>query len=197
MKIGIDFDNTIADYTGVFYSVALDLGWIPKKTGNSKAAVKDYFIQHDQERKWTQLQGIVYGKEIHHARPYTYSLEALKKLKEQGHTLYLISHKTRYPIIGDKVNFHNAATKWLSCNGFINSTDAPFELKQLFFNETQKEKVIKIKELECDVFIDDLQKIFDHTEYPHECQGILFNPQTKEKNSCTAVCWADISNLLC
>ncbi|MBQ4846330.1 HAD family hydrolase [Pseudoalteromonas sp. MMG005] len=197
MKIGIDFDNTIADYTGVFYNVALDLGWIPKETGNSKPAVKYYFIQQNQETRWTQLQGIVYGKEIHHARPYPHSLEVLKLLKEQGHTLFLVSHKTRYPIIGDKVNFHNAATEWLSNNGFINSTDAPLELERLFFNETLKKKVRKIRELQCDAFIDDLQKIFNHTEYPHECKAILFDPLTKEKNSNTAACWADISNLLC
>ena len=37
----------------------------------------------------------------------------MKQLKNLGHELSIISHKTLYPIIGDKVNFHQAALQWL------------------------------------------------------------------------------------
>ncbi|KZN70559.1 hypothetical protein [Pseudoalteromonas luteoviolacea] len=197
MIIGIDFDNTIADYTGVFYRVARELDWIPAEVGQSKAQVKAYFISQDQEPKWTELQGIVYGKEIGQARPYNHALSSLKTLQEQGHTLYLVSHKTRYPIIGDKIDFHQAAKTWLTHNGFVGTSDAPFEESSLFFNATLDEKVNKIDQLNCDAFVDDLEKVLTHPRFPQGCKGILFQPDMRQIERNQATNWREVTSLLC
>ncbi|KZN47182.1 hypothetical protein [Pseudoalteromonas luteoviolacea] len=197
MIIGIDFDNTIADYTGVFYRVALQLGWISADIGQSKTEVKDYFIQQNREPKWTELQGIVYGKEIGQAVPYDGALKCLQSLKEQGHTLYLVSHKTRYPIIGSKVDFHLAAKNWLATNNFIGQINAPFEEDTLFFNETLDTKVNKIKELKCDVFIDDLEKVLTHSDFPTSCQALLFQPNLSNDQSNHITHWHEVNAQLC
>lgn len=196
MIIGIDFDNTIANYTGVFHQVALALDWIPQKIGRTKTDVKNYFINQNQEAKWTELQGIVYGKEIYQARPYKGCIQVLKELKAQGNMLYLVSHKTRYPIIGEKVDFHRAAIAWLQINDLIGSEQAPFSLDTLFFNETLQSKVNKVAELKCHVFIDDLEKVLLHQDFPSNCTGILFNPLASIANYSTATCWAEVSHLL-
>ena len=70
MRIGIDFDNTLVNYYGVFYNTAVSLGWIEPGIGESKNSVKSFFIERDQEPKWTELQGIVYGKTIAQAKPF-------------------------------------------------------------------------------------------------------------------------------
>ncbi|ESP90419.1 MULTISPECIES: hypothetical protein [Pseudoalteromonas] len=197
MIIGVDFDNTIANYTGVFYQVALDLGWIPKQTGKSKQEVKQYFISQDNEKKWTELQGIVYGKEISNAKPYPESLTHLKALKAQGHQLKLISHKTKYPIIGDKVNFHDAAKGWLETHGFVNCPNAPFDPEQVFFNETKDKKVMLIESLACDFFIDDLESILLHKHFPAACKGILFSPdKVSQSPHLQAQAWTQIPALI-
>jgi hypothetical protein len=177
MIIGVDFDNTIADYTGVFYNVALDLGWIPVSVGQSKNEVKAYFIERGTEPKWTELQGIVYGKEIHRAKPYQHCLAALQMLKSKGHSLFLVSHKTRYPIIGDKIDLHLAAQSWLHQNNFIGEDSSIFTPDTLFFNETKDLKLAKISELNCDIFIDDLESILTHEKFPSECKAILFKQE--------------------
>lgn len=176
MIIGIDFDNTIADYTGVFYDVATDLGWLPTNVGTSKNEVKSYFIDNDIEDKWTELQGIVYGKEITRAKPYANCVEVLKQLHAQGHQLYIISHKTKYPIIGEKVNFHIAATNWLKANAIIGQENSPVSNENVFFNETKEQKLDRAGHLKCDVFLDDLPSILQHEKFPQNCQGVLFNP---------------------
>ena len=195
MIIGIDFDNTIADYTGVFYDVALDLGWIPVNVGQSKSEVKAYFIEQNNEPRWTELQGIVYGKEISRARPYAGCLDTLRKLKAKGHQLALISHKTRYPIIGEKVNFHEAATNWLKSNKFIDSEDAPFTSNALFYNEQLDLKVSKIAELNCDFFIDDLKRVLEHPTFPDNCKPIFFSPHQKEEGSISH--WKEVTDIIC
>lgn len=180
MKIGIDFDNTIADYTGVFHAVATDLGWLPADVGVSKNEVKSYFIDNNIEPKWTELQGIVYGKEINKAKPYSYCLDILRQLQEQGHELYIISHKTKYPIIGEKVNFHIAATHWLEANAIVGQNDSPVAIEDVFFNETKEQKLARIEQLDCDVFIDDLPSILQHQAFPANCKPILFNPKDRK-----------------
>jgi hypothetical protein len=176
MHIGIDFDNTIADYSVAFYQVAKKLNWIPIHTGQSKSAVKEYFINQDIEPKWTELQGIVYGKEIHQAKPYKGCLAAMIKLKKAGHSISIISHKTKYPIIGNKVNFHKAAINWLKENGIITTSAASISVENVYFNQTKDEKIKCIADLKCDVFIDDLENIFSHSLFPTNCKKILFNP---------------------
>ena len=177
MIIGVDFDNTIANYTGVFHRVATQLGWLTADVGESKNEVKAYFIDNDTEAKWTELQGIVYGKEINQAHPYQDCLAQLQELKAKGHQLKLISHKTKYPIIGEPVDFHQAATDWLQDRGFVGGDDSPLVADDLFFNQTLTEKVEKIAALNCQYFIDDLPKVLAHPSFPTDCSKILFQPQ--------------------
>ncbi len=196
MIIGIDFDNTIADYTGVFYSVAMNLGWLPKEIGQSKEDVKAYFINAGNESKWTELQGIVYGKEINLAKPYPECLEVLQELKLQGHTLKLISHKTRYPIIGEKVNFHIAAKCWLSSNQFIQCTNAPFEAFHLYFKETKTLKLQTINELNCDIFIDDLYSVLSDPLFPSRTKKIHFTSNITASAIIKSNSWIEISKII-
>ncbi|QTH71045.1 HAD family hydrolase [Pseudoalteromonas xiamenensis] len=193
MKIGIDFDNTIVDYTGVFYTVAMDLGWLPEGVGNSKKAVKDYFINSQQEARWTELQGLVYGKFIFLAKPYSHCLSVLQDLKSRNVQLYLISHKTKYPFIGEKTDLHLSAMNWLQKNGFIGTTQAPFLLEHVYFNEKKEDKINLIGELGCEVFLDDLPEILTHTRFPQRCAGILFSPELTDEQSDSVTSWSEFN----
>lgn len=198
MRIGIDFDNTIVDYTGIFYRAALKRNWIPKEVGNNKSDVRQYFIKNNNERQWTTLQSIVYGEDIKHAAPYPYVKKIIDELITQGHTLYIISHKTQFPIIGEKLNFHTAALNWLKVNKFITLPDAPFKKSDVFFNETIEDKINCIKEKKCDVFIDDLPKIFESELFPSTTNKILFDPYGYHKKSVAKLnkikCWSEFNS---
>ncbi|RJE75756.1 hypothetical protein BGP78_15505 [Pseudoalteromonas sp. MSK9-3] len=193
MIIGIDFDNTIADYTGVFHEVARKLGWIPPHIGQSKTQVKEFFITQNQEPKWTELQGIVYGSHITLAPAYQHCLDVLKQLKQQGHKLIIISHKTKYPIIGEPTDLHQAATHWLKEKGFTECGTAPINVNDIYFNETKSEKVEQIKLNKCDVFIDDLEEILAHDQFPKQCKKILFSDQGSSLYDCIDT-WADFNS---
>ena len=45
MRVGIDFDNTIVNYDGVFHSVAITEGLIPPHIGNKKVMFRHTFTQ--------------------------------------------------------------------------------------------------------------------------------------------------------
>ena len=69
MRIGIDFDNTIAGYYELFREVALSEQLIDKHNNAlSKTELRNCLLsQLDGEKKWMKLQGLVYGKYMQQA----------------------------------------------------------------------------------------------------------------------------------
>ena len=63
MKIGLDFDNTIACYELVFPKVAKKLGLVNNDWSGTKKELRDrLMIQSGGDLEWQKLQGLVYGK---------------------------------------------------------------------------------------------------------------------------------------
>ncbi|MCF6434689.1 HAD family hydrolase [Pseudoalteromonas sp. MMG022] len=195
MRLGIDFDNTIANYTGVFHRVAHQLGWMPEHIGHSKEQVKQYFFDQNNEAQWTQLQGIVYGEKINEASPFPHCLEVLKALQAQGHELFLISHKTQYPFIGKKVDLHEAARNWLVDQGLLGGDDAVFCDNRIFFNTTKEQKLERVATLQIDVFVDDLESILLAESFPSTTIGVLFAEQSHPVLS-SIQCWSKLPALV-
>ncbi len=177
MKVGIDLDNTIIDYTGLFHRAAKQMEWLSDDSvGTDKSSVKSYFIEREEEPKWTELQGIVYGQTIANAKAYEGVVECLQAWLDDGHELSIISHKTQYPIIGEKLDFHRAALEWLGENIFSQLSSDQFDSSNVFFNPTIARKVAVVAQQKCDVFIDDLKKIFLHDDFPIATRKVLFAP---------------------
>ncbi|UAA39523.1 HAD family hydrolase [Paraneptunicella aestuarii] len=197
LRIGIDFDNTIVNYDGVFHKAAVELGWLPEESdkiiGTSKEAVKNYFIERDEEPRWTELQGIVYGKAIVHAKPFQGLIRAIHDMLADNMLLFIVSHKTQYPIIGDKLDFHEAAKTWLAENGI-----EP-HISQIYFCPEKDEKIQQISDLHLDWFIDDLPSILNHQQFPEHTKGVLFDPDGVHpaiENHSLARRWSDIPHIL-
>src|ERR1700751_5341560 len=102
MRIGIDFDNTIACYDGVFHAAALERGLIPANLGRDKNVVRDHLNRGGRGDDFTELQGHVYGARMELAAPYPGFAEFVATARKAGHDLFIVSHKTRYPIVGQR-----------------------------------------------------------------------------------------------
>jgi hypothetical protein len=199
MIVGVDFDNTIVDYTGVFHALGVETGCIPKSVGLTKTAVKRYLCDQNRENEWTKLQGIVYGSGILNAKPYPGVRHIISKMIQRDIDVFVISHKTSYPILGNKISLHEAAMKWLIHNDIVGKDTYQIPRKKVFFNETQKEKIKKISQLKCDFFIDDLSAIFKSADFPQKTKGFLFNANacSQELHNATEVrSWLEIGNEL-
>lgn len=200
LKIGIDFDNTIADYSQAFFQVAVQQGWLPDGKVKNKQQVKEHFHSRGLHKRWTELQGIVYGKEINKAKVYNGVKSEIKRLLALDAELYIISHKTRYPVIGEQVSLHQCALSWLIENNLVGNSANKIKEKNVFFNSTQDEKIQKIITLSCDYFIDDLPAIFQHKHFPSDVKSIYFSPycSCKDVTSNFKVnSWEKISQIIC
>ena len=175
MRIGIDFDNTIANYDGVFHAVALERGLIPATLDTNKNSVRDYLNGSGRKDEFTALQGYVYGARMDLVAPYAGTAEFIAAAVAAGHEVYVVSHKTRTPILGPAYDMHAAARGFLELKGFFGA--GMLTPERAFFELTKEEKVARAAALGVDAFIDDLPEILIMDCFPPTARRILFDPQ--------------------
>jgi len=175
MHLGLDFDNTIVNYDSVFYQVAKEKNLIPFDLPVSKLAVRDYLREVDQEHLWTLMQSEVYGSRMMDATPFPGVIESLSLIKKAGVRLTIVSHKTRYPYLGERYDLHSAAREWIHAvlgengAGLIDDQD-------IYFEETKEAKLKRIQSVTCNWYVDDLPEILTAPLFPDNVQRILFDP---------------------
>jgi hypothetical protein len=179
MRIGIDFDNTIACYDGVFHAAALERGLIPADLGRDKNSVRDHLNGSGRKDDFTELQGYVYGARMDLVSPYPGFADFIAAARSAGHDLFVVSHKTRYPILGPKHDMHAAARSFLTARGLIGSGQTQIDPDKVFFELTKDEKVARARKLACEVFIDDLPEILGLGGFPEGMRKILFDPDNR------------------
>lgn len=179
MLIGIDFDNTIACYDKLFHQLGLERSLIPPSLPADKETVRDYLRKKGREEAWTELQGHAYGPRIQEAIPFPGVKDFFLNCRNKGILVCVISHKTRQPVRGPRVDLHQAARNWLDQQGFLNNSGIALPTDRVFFEETKEKKLQRIVDQSCSHFIDDLPEFLDLPEFPEYVERILFDPCTR------------------
>ena len=197
IKLGIDFDNTLITYDFLFKKAALEKNLIPSNFLESKSLIRNYLRDKGQEKLFTILQGEVYGSRIFEASQSEGMYEALKKAKNNGIELFIVSHKTKTPYEGPKYNLHNAASNWLEKNLFFEKSGINIPRKNVYFEVTKTNKIKRIESLGCTHFIDDLPEILDMIN--PKIKKILYNPRLnylKKNDYINMKNWSELSKII-
>jgi hypothetical protein len=203
VRIGIDFDNTLIDYDGVFVSEARERGLIGLDIAGTKRAVRDAIrLLPDGELTWQRLQGYVYGAGIGGAVPFAGAGDFLRCCAGRGIAVYIVSHKTRYGHFDPaRIDLREAARRWLIAQGMmIPGMLAPeggvIPADHVFFEDDRAQKLARIAALGCTHFIDDLEEVFADPGFPPGVRRILF--AATGAACCEAHCidWPQISAAL-
>ena len=157
IKVGFDFDNTIINYDNLFYEISLKKGLLPKRLGKSKESVKNFLIKNYPIKIWQKIQSEVYSQLIYLAKPNNEIIKLIKYLIKNNIEVFIVSHKTKFPYFGNKINLHKLSLKWIDKN--ILKKKIKIQRKNIFFETTEKKKINKIKKLKLTHFVDDLDKI--------------------------------------
>ena len=146
---------------------------------------------------FTILQGEVYGSRIFEASPSEGMYESLRKARNNGIELFIISHKTKTPYQGPKYNLHKAASNWLEKNLFFDKSGINIPRKNVYFEITKEKKIKRIESLGCSHFIDDLPEILDMVN--SNIKKILYNPKLnnlKKNDYINMTDWYDLIKLI-
>ena len=139
MRIGIDFDNTIANYDQVFQKVAIKHNFVPKKWKGNKKDLKKFVIKTKGEELWKKIQGLVYGRYMQLAKVnqgFEKFLEISKILKTN---IFIASHKTKFGHYDKKkILLRKVALNWIKNKNFYRKKNI---LKSnIFFEDTIEKK---------------------------------------------------------
>jgi hypothetical protein len=175
MHLGLDFDNTIVTYDRLFHRAALDRGLIDAAVPANKREVRDAIrLLPGGERAWTELQGIVYGRRMVEAEPAPGVEPFLAACAAAGARVSIISHKTEFPAIGERVSLRDAARAWLAAQGLAERHG--IAAADVLFLGTLAEKLAAIGARGCTHFVDDLLEVLGHPAFPPGVARILYAP---------------------
>ena len=175
MIVGIDFDNTIVNYDGVFAEAAAEKNMLPENSLKTKESVKQMLLSQGRETDWTKLQGYVYGTKMDDAWIYQGVEDFIGKCAESGWETVVISHKTKHPFIGPQYDLHGTALQWIKSKGL--------KISDVFFETTRENKYARIALERCTVFVDDLPGFLLDSSFPAEVKRILFDPNNQHEDS--------------
>ncbi len=184
MRIGIDFDNTIADYRHVFADVACKLELLAPAFIGDKTAVRQALRDlPDGEQAWQRLQGQVYGKFMPLAQMMPGVSEFLQCCRARKVRTYIISHKTLYGHFDpEQYNLRTQAMAWMTDKGIFDTARFALNAKDVIFAETRSDKVARIAEIAPDHFVDDLAEVFNEPAFPPGTHRHLFNPAPDQQD---------------
>ncbi|MEM7680324.1 MAG: hypothetical protein AAF288_00045 [Planctomycetota bacterium] len=217
MRIGLDFDNTIACYDELFHRLAVEKGLIePDAVVPNKKAVRDALRADGKEEDWILLQGEGYGPRIVDAKPYPGALAFVRRALEAGHDVRIISHKTRTPYRGPAHDLHQACFDFLETHGFFSKGEhgptpgsggeglvnagPALAREHVLLNLTKADKIDRIVETGREVFLDDLAEFLSESGFP-PIRKVLFDPAGAHRDDTPEGCerigsWAELSERL-
>lgn len=177
MRVGVDFDNTIAGYDALFVTLAAEKRLFDDPP-RSKRLLRDALRRRaGGEEEWRRLQGLAYGPRMAEATLIEGADRFFRQCRDAGIDVCIVSHKTRYANFEpDGTDLRQAALDWLHGRGFFDRSGYGLGSDQVFFEDTRKAKVGRIAALDCTVFIDDLEEVFREPGYPDSTRKILFDP---------------------
>ncbi len=195
MLIGLDFDNTIVCYDKAIARLAEELFDLPTDLPRTKLALRDFLRQTNRESEWTGFQGALYGPGMVYAEPFDQALETMQALKDMGHSLSVVSHRSLRPYAGPAYDLHAAARAWVE-QRLVNSGLIENEMVQ--FHETREQKINAIINLGCKVFLDDLPEVLEDECFPSTCWPILFDPASShaQSKSQRVTHWGEVAGLI-
>lgn len=199
MRIGIDFDNTIADYDRLFIRLAAEEGWPDAGRLSGKRAVRQAaWASEGGDLAWQRLQAQAYGPRLSEARPFAGVREFIAGARAAGAPVFIVSHKTRFAAADrEKVDLHEAALHWLAVEGFLDPAAGGLAAGSVHFETSRSAKIARIEALGLTHFIDDLEEVLCDPAFPASVEAILFDPAGATASgapACRFAHWQEISD---
>jgi len=190
MRIGIDLDNTLADYRRPLERLCA-LHGIDGVQRDPKLALREELRARGEEVAWTRLQGELYGPLMQEAELFTGAAEVLNMWQSSGAEVFVVSHRTRHPIAGEQHDLHAHGRRWIEERGLHASG--------VIFEDSRDAKVARIGSLQCDFFVDDLPEVLLQSGFPVGTRRILFDPGLSHgaiSGVQTAATWAQVERFV-
>jgi len=184
LRIGVDFDNTIAGYDHLFLAAAAEMGWLANSAARTKREVRDHLRREPGgEIRWQELQARVYGPMMKEAELIPGAGAFLTLAREAGAEIFIVSHKSKFAHRDQgEFNLRTASRKWMATRGFFDVGAYGVDPGNVYFERTRAEKISRIRKLDIGCFIDDLEEVFLDPTFPPDVRQLHFAPGLEKTN---------------
>jgi hypothetical protein len=199
VRIGLDFDNTLAEYDHLFANLAVETGLFDISPGGKRDVRDQLRSRPNGEYLWRRLQAMAYGPRLDEARLFTGAAEFLIACRDANIEVVIVSHKTRFAACKEfKTDMREAALAWMRSRNFFTTDGFALEPENVHFADSRSEKVQMISELDCQFFVDDLEEVFIEPGFPVATGKILFAPDQTGSNLPVEHCrhWKEIVDVI-
>jgi len=178
MRMGLDFDNTLAGYDAVFAAAAREGGLVgPEFSGTKRDVREAVWRLDDGEFLWRRLQGRVYGALMSGAELFEGAGDFLLACRRESVPVFIVSHKTIHGHHDPtRVDLRQAALAWMEAHGFFDPAGFAVPMANVFFENSRAEKLERIAQIGCTRFVDDLVELFQENDFPKGVERMLFHP---------------------
>jgi phosphoserine phosphatase len=183
VRIGLDLDNTLIDYSHSYSTLATQFGLADeyKTRWAIRARLRD---SPPRDYEWQRFQYLLYTQGLQTARISAGAIKFMLSCKGHNDQIFIVSHKTRLtsksvglPIM----NLRDLARDFLVRSSVIPHLVVPHNI---YFEETQEKKVDRLNSLELDVVVDDLEEVLGNPLINPEARLILYGqPQGRERSA--------------
>jgi len=180
LKIGIDLDNTLIDYSKAFLFGGKQMGLVPITWQGSRQEIRKVIRSLPEgEHSWQSLQGRVYGRWINKASLFSGSYRFLWRCRLRGWQPIVVSHKTEYGHYdSDHIPLREVALEFLKSEN-VWETEPNKLLNAIFFETNRDSKIKTIEKLELDIFVDDTPEVLNDLNFPNSTRALLFDPENQ------------------
>jgi hypothetical protein len=143
------------------------------------------------------MQGYVYGARMAEAAAYPGMIDCLTWARSHHIPISIVSHKTRFPFLGEPYDLHAAARNWIEL--YLKDANGPLvDHDRIFFELTKDAKVQRIGDIGCSTYVDDLPEILLHKGFPVDTNKLLFDPDDHHQDTILnrAQHWQEVRRLL-
>ncbi len=196
MRIGVDFDNTLAGYDHLFADAVRGRGWTEVPLDQGKQALRDALrAGPDGENNWRSLQAEVYGARMAEARLLDGVAEFFRHCRSRDVAVSIVSHKTRYAAADPGgVDLHAASLDWMTAQGFFEEEGFGIDPGQVFFEASRADKLARIATLACTHFVDDLEEVLLAPGFPKGVKRYLIAAAVDAPGLTSCRNWRDIAD---
>jgi hypothetical protein len=195
-RVGIDFDNTIVSYEGLFDLAVQELGLRRPDAAESKEEIRGWLRSvAGGEEQWQRAQAKVYGTLICQASEVVGFSEFVRSCRGREWPVVVVSHKTEFSAQDRSINLRESALGWMKAHGFFDKLG--FKTDDVHFCATRREKLDRIRALGCTMFVDDLIEVLQDPMFPDGVDRILMSPNPSPQTSLTTVrSWLEVGDIV-
>lgn len=175
--IGLDLDNTLIDYSASYPRIAEQLGLPAGLT--SREDIRTLLRKDDNDWAWQEFQSLLYTDGLQFATLAPGAGEFLDECVHQRIDVYVVSHKTAVgpPRFGSR-DLLSPAWTWIEGNTAL-CRAVPHD--RISFHSTMAAKVLCIGSLNLTLYLDDLEAVLNHPDWPVGVRPVLYRVEGSDQ----------------